>query len=369
MTSVRQPSAKRRKFCALCGLPPSAKNKEHILPKWLLSMTGDPNRTVWLGYDHKKKADRIFSYSSLTVPACTECNQRFSTLESSMKGIIESVLREQPLGRADALLILDWLDKVRTGMWTLYYMLDDNMTGIDPLFAIEQRMGLKDRMVIITKTSNLVEDLIYRGCNMPSFYYTPSVFSLTINNYAFTNISSSYFLAKDLGLPYPSKVMVDNEGRLHCNLEPGSNILKSPSFARNFPLPCTRICQPIWKEIAGQAVRKMYDTDYARKMSLDKSIGVGVPFIETESTLMPYPVEPTLAWRPRMGPDTTVSGYLLSRTVLEMQTAIDDHAPDLSMLGEEDRAQFEEILRTNKAFNTRTLAEVSTRWANSLLRE
>lgn len=37
------------KFCVFCGSKPESKNKEHILPQWLLKLTGDPNREIFLG--------------------------------------------------------------------------------------------------------------------------------------------------------------------------------------------------------------------------------------------------------------------------------------------------------------------------------
>jgi len=30
------------KFCIFCGDKPQSKNLEHIIPQWLLKMTGDP---------------------------------------------------------------------------------------------------------------------------------------------------------------------------------------------------------------------------------------------------------------------------------------------------------------------------------------
>jgi hypothetical protein len=37
------------KRCIFCGNPPSAKNKEHVVPKWLIELTGDPKREWYLG--------------------------------------------------------------------------------------------------------------------------------------------------------------------------------------------------------------------------------------------------------------------------------------------------------------------------------
>ncbi len=37
------------KFCVFCGSKPESKNKEHILPQWLIKMRDDPNREIYLG--------------------------------------------------------------------------------------------------------------------------------------------------------------------------------------------------------------------------------------------------------------------------------------------------------------------------------
>ena len=39
------------KFCVFCGKKPENKNKEHIIPQWLIKLTGDPNRKINLGVD------------------------------------------------------------------------------------------------------------------------------------------------------------------------------------------------------------------------------------------------------------------------------------------------------------------------------
>ncbi|QJB40178.1 hypothetical protein HF324_20870 [Chitinophaga oryzae] len=37
------------KYCIFCGEQPQSKTKEHIIPKWLIEMTGDPNRLTFFG--------------------------------------------------------------------------------------------------------------------------------------------------------------------------------------------------------------------------------------------------------------------------------------------------------------------------------
>ena len=38
-------------FCIFFGASHSAKTKEHIVPQWLLKLTGNPNRSAYFGRD------------------------------------------------------------------------------------------------------------------------------------------------------------------------------------------------------------------------------------------------------------------------------------------------------------------------------
>ena len=72
------------KFCIFCGEKPESKNKEHVIPKWLIELTGDPKREAFFGIDavSEKKGPRVFSFDSFTFPACEQCNTDFAALES-----------------------------------------------------------------------------------------------------------------------------------------------------------------------------------------------------------------------------------------------------------------------------------------------
>ena len=37
------------KRCIFCGKVPETKTKEHVIPQWLINMTGDPKRNLHLG--------------------------------------------------------------------------------------------------------------------------------------------------------------------------------------------------------------------------------------------------------------------------------------------------------------------------------
>lgn len=65
------------KFCVFCGEVPKDKNKEHILPQWLLKLTGNPKRVVKFGFDYFNDRSLEFDWKSLAVPSCSACNSEF----------------------------------------------------------------------------------------------------------------------------------------------------------------------------------------------------------------------------------------------------------------------------------------------------
>src|SRR5215467_1644940 len=60
------------KVCVFCGRPPKGKNKEHVIPKWLIALTGESKRKVYLGrkWAHPELEKRIYPLNSFTFPAC-----------------------------------------------------------------------------------------------------------------------------------------------------------------------------------------------------------------------------------------------------------------------------------------------------------
>jgi hypothetical protein len=292
------PKKKNKRVCVFCGKLHADKNREHVLPRWLIELTGDLKRTVWLGYDHANHRDRVFAYSSLTVPACTTCNTKYSDMEARVKTVIQAVLSESAVSRNQFDLLLDWFDKVRIGMWILYYNLDKNLAGIEPFYYVDHRIRSHDRIIIISKSSDIVTNLTYRGCNTPSFYYTPSCFSLMVNQYCFTNISSPYFIAKNLGLPWAAHSAVIPGGAAVYSMVPGSEAVTSPVLSEPFRLPSTRIYQPVWRNFIGTSAQELYETDYARGIALDHGSGVGGIFLEKGEDVRLLTAEATTEWIP-----------------------------------------------------------------------
>ena len=365
----RRPAAsnKKRTLCVFCGKEPIDKNREHILPKWLMALTGDLHRPVWLGQDFRTGKGRVFSYSSLTAPSCTKCNEKYANLEGRVKPVMLSVLAEAPISRDEFNVLLDWFDKVRIGMWLLYYHLDGNMAGVDPLFHIDQRLGTQDRMLIISKASDVVPDLTYRGVNSPSFYYTPSCFSLMVNQYLFTNISYPLLFSKSLGMPWSVKSALNVEGMLLHSISPGTEVIATPILAERSLLPCTILYQPMWAGFVGSSVEQLYNTHYCREGALDPSSGVGAIFLENGDGIAALSSEPTIDWVPPVGPNTDASRYLQSKTTLKLQNYIDSLLPNLSALSEEQREHYKEVQLTNRAHNDKTMDELTRRWLQHIL--
>ena len=151
------------KFCVFCGEKPEQKNAEHIMPKWLIQLTGNPKRKAYFGYQHEIKPypqRRAFSFDAFKFPSCASCNQKYSGLEATTKSIIEKMLVSDPLSASDINILLDWFDKVRVGLWLGFQYLDKNPAGITPKFYIEKRIGLNDRMLAIFKADTDIKGMM-----------------------------------------------------------------------------------------------------------------------------------------------------------------------------------------------------------------
>jgi hypothetical protein len=113
--------AKMAKTCIFCGRKPQSKTKEHVIPRWLIEMTGDPKRQVSFGtYNLDNKPPTVLAFDQFTFPACGQCNRDFSDLEGRARRVTERLLLRDGLTATDFNCLLDWLDKIRIGMWLGY---------------------------------------------------------------------------------------------------------------------------------------------------------------------------------------------------------------------------------------------------------
>lgn len=235
-----------KKFCIFCGNIPEQKNKEHVLPQWLIKLTGDPKRTVDFGRNPITGKVPRFDWSSFTFPACTKCNEKFSVLEGKVKPIVQSLIARQPISSIEYVDLLDWLDKVRIGLWLGYSYLHKNPAQITPRFHINSRMAKKDRMVAVYTFDTENIGLNTYGAETLSFQFKPSCFLLRINSIALLNISYDFFCAPRCGFPFPNSAIVDAaSGYVELSNYSISRKVKHPLTRQRIIKPSIHIFQPI----------------------------------------------------------------------------------------------------------------------------
>ena len=125
------------------------KNREHILPQWLLELTGDPSRVVTMAINPQSGEQIKFAWSALVMPACQACNEKYGKLEDAVKPIVLSLLDRKPMTSRHAFVLLDWLDKVRICLWLNQTILQGNIETINPHLYVDNRIGRKDRLLYL----------------------------------------------------------------------------------------------------------------------------------------------------------------------------------------------------------------------------
>lgn len=289
------------KFCVFCGEAPQDKNKEHVLPNWLIEMTGNPKRIATFGIDFTKKpfAPRKFAFDSLVFPACSGCNERFGKLEQSIKAIFERLLSHQPLGADDLILLLDWLDKVRVGLWLGYLYLDKNPLGIDPSFHIESRIGLYDRTVSILRIGDAGVGLTFTGPEFKSYHLSPTCFGLGVNGLWFINASGIALCSQRLGFPYMQPVRIREDRKLEVTPKVGSGRVMNP-VERGALLPrSVAFYQPIFRLFCEREdSAEFLANDWVRERIANIGIGYGKLFLQKSDSVQIYPDEESYDWVP-----------------------------------------------------------------------
>lgn len=271
------------KFCVFCGVKPASKTREHIIPKWLIELTGDQNREGFFGYDMRNNIkERVFSFKSFQFPACKDCNDIFSKLENYTKVIIEKILKNQFLNSYEIDILLDWFDKVRIGLWLGYLYLNKDISVILPKFHIIQRIAQKDRMLAIYEFNDNLKGLNFIGVNTICFEFLPSCFALAINNYVFFNSSCDFLFAKRLGFPYPVESYLLGENKpVFFKITIGSGKIVSPLIRKKIEKSSVEIYQPIiHTEFRDNLEQSPYNCDYVKKNSLDYNEGIGSIFFK-----------------------------------------------------------------------------------------
>ena len=158
--------------CVFCGGTPQNKNKEHVIPQWLSKYLGRYNSVC----DLSGVTDLQIPFKGLTFPACEKCNSADSALEAAAKNVVEKMMSAQPVTGSEINTLLDWFDKLRIGIWLGQLMLSKKMDTIVPNFYINNRIALKDRMLIIEHIEGVGNGLGLVGSNNNMFQYSPNAF-------------------------------------------------------------------------------------------------------------------------------------------------------------------------------------------------
>jgi len=262
------------------------KTKEHVIPQWLMEMTGDPKRAITLGLNWRQEGMgfHTFAFDQFTAPACYNCNQDFSRLEENAKRLVARVCDgDVQLSAEEWVVLLDWLDKVRIGTWLAMLYLNANPMGIRPRFHISSRIGMSDRMVAIYLPKEPVRRFQVVGADSPVFWHLPSCFLLAINGTCFFNIATSFLFSPRLGFPQLVKCVVRTNGLPDIAIvTEGTGRIRRPLIRKQMVAPSVLVYQPIFTGCNSGPAARYYDTGYVRDQCLDWDNGKGKVFIEVE---------------------------------------------------------------------------------------
>ena len=343
----------RPRICIFCGERPHEKNNEHIIPQWLIELTGDPNRKIILGPFVSQSllnpdADlfRSFSFGSFQFPSCTRCNSTFASLEGQARPRIAKLVEAKPLSSSDFEVILEWFDKVRIGLWLGYhYFLDHNFWGISPKFHIRDRIGAADRVLSIIRTVNNEPGIRFSGVNTPAFAHVPSCFTLTINEWFIVNVSYHFIVSKAAGLPHPHSIELNGDEQLMVELDEGTGNLSTPILPLKYDRSGTTIGQSILPEAMFSQDREEDDEGVRGTLVDDFQPTTSPVLIESRGKISKYPDSPSTHWLPESVNDFYDMQYKNAFETLSIQNQLIERIPVSDTVAAEQK----EYLETNCA--------------------
>lgn len=317
------------RFCVFCGEKPEKKNREHVLPQWLLELTGDPKRVVDFGINFENGDTIRFDWSNFCVPACEACNSEYSHLEGRAKSYVQRLLARSALTSYEYSDFLDWLDKVRIGVWIAYFFIQKNPTDINPKFHIKTRVGQKDRMIAIYPIAGCGKGLNAYGAESLIFHNQPSCFALRINDLLILNISSDYLFSGRCGFPFPkiNFFMLDGYDANLMRLDDFSitRNIKHPLIRRFIAKPSIHLYQPIMPKLHGDGFQSGFlglDSYLIKHTMPPYPSRKGVLFFQHQDHVEPiYDVEQKIKFERCTGIDSR-SMYFLIKQVYELQNEI-----------------------------------------------
>lgn len=175
---------------------------------WLLRATGDPNRPIKIETDPITGKDIMRPASTFHFPACRPCNESYGRkLEAQAKIAIEALFAGRSLQISQCYRLLDWLDKIRIGLWLAYNTL--HKESFQPKFRIDQRLGKKDRIAIISvDPDDRTKGFGLGGTDNNVFRTSQAGMYLRINNVRILSLSYENFISRFAGMPYAKEIFV-----------------------------------------------------------------------------------------------------------------------------------------------------------------
>jgi hypothetical protein len=199
--------------CVFCGeaVGKAARSREHILPMWMLRATGDPNRRIRIEIDPVTGQDIVRPASTFHFPACGPCNESYGTkLEAQAKKAMEGLFAGKSLQVSQCYWLLDWLDKVRIGLWLAYNTIHKEF--FQPKFRIDQRLGKKDRLAVISvDPDDQTKGFGFGGLDNNIFRTSQAGMYLRINNVRIISVSYENFISRFAGMPYAKEVFASTD--------------------------------------------------------------------------------------------------------------------------------------------------------------
>ncbi len=327
------------KFCIFCGQHPTEKNKEHVISSWLIELTGTPNRTARFFVTSKDKVlePREYAFDQFTFPACSMCNNGFHQLESRAAQVMRSLLGRKPLSSFDFSVLLDWLDKVRIGLWLGFLYLGRNPMGIRPQYHIVSRLGQYDRMVGIANVPGRKAGINFLGPESPCFQHSPTCFALLVNDLCLVNASGVALCSRRLGFPYPHVLSYQPDGSIEVTIKAGSQRVMRPVERGPGPIMPVMLYQPVFRGcLVRDQFRFHFDNEWVRSHSLDWDAGYGKIFMQKGDQVEEYPDHPSSKWQT----DTNwnlrnayarLQPFVLDRLLKNLQESANLSPKDLSM--------------------------------------
>jgi len=250
-------------------------------------MTGDSGRKGDFGYDFSNlPTKRIYEYNAFTFPACKLCNSNFGEyVEAPAEIIIGKILEHKSISIIDADNLLDWLDKIRIGLWLGFRQLNKNWNHIVPHYFISSRLSEKDRLLIAYEIKDQNPGLGYIGVHTLAFTCVPACYGIRINNLILINASSDHLFSYNLGFPYPQSItpIPGESSKYNLNITNGKENLNYP-LINGLQTDSLEIYQPIIPAYArNENSKTLYDTEYVKARLSDKNSGKGSLFIKTEN--------------------------------------------------------------------------------------